>query len=621
MKKIGFLSLNMRLLLLIGALMVGTLGYLMKSYIAIQLEDKLKQAYQNQSYEVKIVNQKLSSSINSSLNTIRQMASGIIHFDKPEEKVKVDVAIKNQKEIKRLYVLEVPLVVQGVESPDFNWVYTPENQDLEKESIKHWIVDKFEEMQNKNLAFANLTGDQGVSQVGLFFPDLSYDPQGLKMLLYVAVLDLDHIKQEHSSLVEVADEMGWLLYSSDITRVFSRNIASNPLFSQALEQTVKASTLEYESEDKKQLGSYFKTEHNLIVMSSQPLVKIQSTLYQVMQQMVLVGLMALAMAIILVIIVSRSITNPIEELCEATGEISKGNFNIKLNVQRSDEVGVLAGSFNEMTTKIQQLIKKQLENQKMEAEVAIATTVHKTLFPPDVIDNECFKLSSFHQAATNCGGDIWTHFNYKNKLYVMIADATGHGLASAFITVSAKATISIIKRLVEQTVQEGREISVADILSFANRAVYDTSQKNIFMTMFVLELDLETGDLKFANAGHNPPWIFRPTKVESLSQTSVRLGEAEEETSYKVKSSSLKPGDKIFLYTDGITEGTNKKGEDFGKKEVRQIMERELPKGGEQALKTLTKEFNVFSQGKPNDDDITLVVLEFKKNKTKEEAA
>ncbi len=150
MKKIGFLSLNMRLLLLIGALMVGTLGYLMKSYIAIQLEDKLKQAYQNQSYEVKIVNQKLSSSINSSLNTIRQMASGIIHFDKPEEKVKVDVAIKNQKEIKRLYVLEVPLVVQGVDSPDFNWVYTPENQDLEKESIKHWIVDKFEEVQTKN---------------------------------------------------------------------------------------------------------------------------------------------------------------------------------------------------------------------------------------------------------------------------------------------------------------------------------------------------------------------------------------------------------------------------------------------------------------------------------------
>lgn len=596
------ISVNLKIIFLVLSILVVTVGYLIHSSIKIQEQDKINLAYQTQLNETKFLSQNFQSYINNSLNTLRQVAS--LDLYQQDKKELIENLLKNQTEISRIYLTEVP-----IDSSELSLYYKSSNEfgDSEEKIVNHWIATRFNLLAKSNYVLSNLANDRGIPQVGVMIADFKYDPTGSKVLILTGVINTKQVFENISYLVEVVDQQGELIFTSDYKNLITKEYNKN-LFIKANSNQQNTATLEITNNEIKYLGSFTKLSNNTIFLTSQPLIKVISPIYVTTQKMVIIGLIALCLAILASLKLAKSISKPIESLTLATKKIALGNFNISLKEKSNDEIGDLANSFEMMSTKIQGLLKEQVDKVRLENEMNIAATVQKTLFPENKITTKSIDIFSYSAPASECGGDLWGYFYEKNKLYFIIADATGHGLPSALITVAAKSTLSLIKRMLEKNMT----VSPAEVLSYANRSVFETSQGKIMMTCFVGVIDFNEHTLTYSNAGHNPPWVFSGDKIHSLAIPGTRLGESIEQNDFKEKVINLTVGDKIFLYTDGITENANLKGEMFDKKRVRNLLKDNLSKKSSSMIDILVKEFNSFMNKKNLDDDTTIVLMEIK---------
>ncbi len=304
-------------------------------------------------------------------------------------------------------------------------------------------------------------------------------------------------------------------------------------------------------------------------------------------------------------------TAPLQRLYAATKEIGQGNFNVDLTPDSNDEIGALTDSFVVMSKKVQDLLRESVRKAHLENEVAIASTVQQTLLPPPAFQNEFVNLFSHYQSATECGGDWWGYFGVGKKMCFMIADATGHGLPSALITASARSCFSVLQRLAEE--QSFFKFSPQEMLSYANRVVFEAASGQIMMTFFVGVVDFEQKTLTYSSAGHNPPWLFKKGAekytLKSLTASGMRLGEKSENRDYEEKVVEITPDDILFLYTDGLLEGKNVEGTQYGKKKSRQLVEAFLNDGPRRVIEEVVSDFLNYNEGKDLDDDVTLAVI------------
>jgi sigma-B regulation protein RsbU (phosphoserine phosphatase) len=261
-----------------------------------------------------------------------------------------------------------------------------------------------------------------------------------------------------------------------------------------------------------------------------------------------------------------------------------------------------------MSGKIRGLLHESVEKAILEKEIDVASTVQKTLIPPNDFDHDLIQIRSHYQAASRCGGDWWGFFVSNNRMVFGIADATGHGVPSALITASAHSAFSVLKKLVED--QPSLRLSPAWMLSYLNRSIHDSSKGNIMMTYFLGVIDFNAKTLTYANAAHNPPWLFSCNgdkyKLNSLTSSGSRLGEQSDLPPIEEKTFSIGANDILFFYTDGLTEGKSMAGDMFGKKRVRQLVEGNLPNGPAAIVNALITEFMQFNDGKALDDDVTI---------------
>jgi sigma-B regulation protein RsbU (phosphoserine phosphatase) len=241
---------------------------------------------------------------------------------------------------------------------------------------------------------------------------------------------------------------------------------------------------------------------------------------------------------------------------------------------------------------------------------AIASTVQQTLIPPSDFTSKWIHIHSHYQAASKCGGDWWGFFGVGSKIVLMIADATGHGMPSALITASARSCFSIMHKLAQE--DPDFSFSPSAMLSYANRVVFDASLGQIMMTFFIGVIDFDLKTMIYSSAGHNPPWLFRNDgsayRLNSLIALGQRLGELREAPPFEEKSINIGASDILFLYTDGLTEGKDNKGEMYGKKRVKKLVEANLVNGPNSIITALMEDFLRHNDGKPLDDDVTLAV-------------
>jgi sigma-B regulation protein RsbU (phosphoserine phosphatase) len=324
----------------------------------------------------------------------------------------------------------------------------------------------------------------------------------------------------------------------------------------------------------------------------------------------------LAATTILSLLASSSVTQSLTQLFEATGQVSKGQFDVQVDVQSQDEVGALAANFNRMASEVSRLMGQTAETARMENELQTARMVQETLFPAPHADLGPVEVIGFYEPASEVGGDWWSYTQVGQSVYFWIGDATGHGAGAALITSAAKSAAGLIESL---------GFTPSQALSALNRSIYDVSRGKIMMTFFLGKLDLKTLKMSYSNASHEAPFLFRhkeedqPYKkkdIEFLNEVNnPRLGQARDSI-YKEVSVQLGLGDLIFFYTDGVPDIRDKKNQDWGEREfIKNLISavNSSPSPTE-VMAALSENIQAYRQGAALADDLTFFIVKTKEN-------
>ncbi|MBI4576962.1 MAG: SpoIIE family protein phosphatase [Planctomycetes bacterium] len=261
------------------------------------------------------------------------------------------------------------------------------------------------------------------------------------------------------------------------------------------------------------------------------------------------------------------------------------------------------------------LLGEMIEKTRMQAELRTAEAVQRTLLPRSHPSTRVMDLAGHFAAATEVGGDWYGYLMdpRRERLAVLIGDVTGHGVPSALIAAAADSfvrTLGELQDLVQTAGTPPRDLlSPASLLERLNRVIAELADRRLCMTFFASTLDLHTGALRYANAGHCFPVLLRAQggEVEFLRARGVRLGEGPE-AHYREQEVSLAPGDVVVWYSDGVPERPGPDGEPFGKRRLVEAVRRRAREGALPILEGLVGEAAAHARGAPPQDDVTVVV-------------
>ncbi|MFH1625109.1 MAG: SpoIIE family protein phosphatase, partial [Pseudomonadota bacterium] len=324
------------------------------------------------------------------------------------------------------------------------------------------------------------------------------------------------------------------------------------------------------------------------------------------------GLAGFLFLFVVIVLIAGSITRPLRALAGATEDIGTGNLDIELpSVKSRDEVGKLADSFNYMKSSLKKYIEELTETtaakERIESELKIARDIQMGILPkvfPPFPDRPEFDLYATLESAKEVGGDLYDFFFMDDDhLCFIVGDVSGKGVPAALF-------MAVSKTLIRTTTTKG--LTADTILDSANQALSTDNPSLMFVTLFLGILDTRTGELMYCNGGHNPPYIIRTSgDIEPMESTNGMALGVMEDFSYQSKKITLQKGETIFLYTDGVTEAMNERDELFSEERLEKGLTRLKDKPVQEVANGIMEKVIAFSEGVPQSDDITIMVLRF----------
>ena len=273
--------------------------------------------------------------------------------------------------------------------------------------------------------------------------------------------------------------------------------------------------------------------------------------------------------------------------------------------QLSDDTLNLA---NEMVAYMEETNELTANNQRIETELGVATAIQRAVLPviaSPISDNEHFDLYASMTPAKEVGGDFYDFFFIDDThLGIVIADVAGKGIPAAMFMMTA---MSLIRMETQKTGVPSQ------VLMRVNDFLCERNETSMFVTVWLGILDLESGKLISANAGHEYPMICRSGKeYEIIGGKHSLVLAAMEGMQYKDEELTLFPGDRLFLYTDGVAEATNASNELFGLDRTLTALNSCRDKNPEYILQAVMNSINEFVGEAPQFDDITMIGFEYK---------
>ena len=307
---------------------------------------------------------------------------------------------------------------------------------------------------------------------------------------------------------------------------------------------------------------------------------------------------------------------PFKTIALSTKEVAKGNFHAQLpDIHTHDELRQFRDSFEEMQRSLESYVKELQETTaskaSIENELKVAANIQMGMLPkiiPPFPDRKDIDLCARLKPAKEVGGDLFDYHIRDGKLFFCIGDVSGKGVPAALFMAMARSLFRNISATSD---------SPADVIRKLNDTLSDGNDFNMFCTFLLGVLDLKSGQLDYCNAGHNEPVLMRhdgsdwtvryvPVKVN------IALG-LFEGFEYSEEHARLVPGDKIFLYTDGVTEAENVAKELYGEERLLNELSGDgCPQTSPAAIvdKVFTSVLR-HEEGAVQSDDITVLVVEY----------
>ncbi len=335
----------------------------------------------------------------------------------------------------------------------------------------------------------------------------------------------------------------------------------------------------------------------------------------------LMSMLAISLLIVLLTVlaymlfVRKVIIVPIAKLATFTKKITD-NKEFKgqhIEIKTGDEIEELGNSFNFMLIELENYINDlsyiTAEKERIGAELDIAAHIQASMLPcifPAFPEREEFEIFASMTPAKEVGGDFYDFFMVdETHLSFVMADVSGKGVPAALFMVISKTLIK------DHTLPSS---DLGDIFTRVNNLLCESNSEGLFITAFQGVIDLVTGEFTFVNAGHEQPFICH--KGETYKPYKTRPGfvlAGMEGVRYKVGCLNLLEGDKIFQYTDGVTEATNANNELFGMERLENTLNRYIDLSPTNLLPAIKRDIDEFVGDAPQFDDITMLCLEFKK--------
>ena len=321
---------------------------------------------------------------------------------------------------------------------------------------------------------------------------------------------------------------------------------------------------------------------------------------------VIVEIIIFATLFILVyILIKKVIINNLREINNSLAQITSGNLNVTVNVRSNAEFVSLSDDINSTVSTLKKYIAEAAA--RIDKELEYAKEIQCSSLPstfPAFPDQDAFDIYAQMFTAKEVGGDFYDFYMLdENTIAFLIADVSDKGIPASLFMMTAKTTI---KDLAE------RGLPVNEIFREANEKLCEGNDAAMFVTACMGILDLRTGKLQFANAGHNPPLVkHRDGTFEYLKMKSGLVLAGIEGSVYQLNEYELHSGDRIFLYTDGVTEATNAEKVLYGEERLKAFMDAHGELNAKELLSGLKMDIDEFVGEAPQFDDITMLMFDY----------
>ena len=325
-----------------------------------------------------------------------------------------------------------------------------------------------------------------------------------------------------------------------------------------------------------------------------------------------IGFFGFIVLAIVIIGIARRITQPLTELSGSALEIASGNLDIKIpQIDTGDEVGDLAESFRTMKTSLKEYIHNLTSTtaakERIESELRIAREIQMGILPklfPAFPERSEFEVYASIEPAKEVGGDLYDFFFVDEKHFCfLVGDVSGKGVPAAFFMAVTKTLLKVVSE---------RGLDPGEIVTKVNADLAAENESCMFVTLFLAIINIETGEVRYANAGHNPP-IFIPCsgKPEWIPPLGEPVAGIMDMMEYSTKTMTMTPGDIMFIYTDGVTEAMNPDKKLYSEERLMELIENSNSPQSEKLVKDIEASIVEFAKGAEQSDDITMLSMQF----------
>jgi len=312
-----------------------------------------------------------------------------------------------------------------------------------------------------------------------------------------------------------------------------------------------------------------------------------------------------ALFVMIFVLVKKLVVNNILKINGSLAAITDGKLDTVVDVRSHEEFAALSDDINSTVNTLKRYISDA--EARIDAELAFAKAIQHSalpsIFPPYPNRTE-FAIWAYMDTAKEVGGDFYDfYFVDEDTLAFLIADVSGKGIPAAMFMMTAK---TLLKSYAESG------MGVAEVLTQANNKLCEGNEAGMFVTVWMGYLNTRTGEVTYANAGHNPPLIRHADgSVEFVRSRPGLVLAGMEGIRYRANTVNLQAGDLLYLYTDGVTEATDAGNNFYGETRLQAVVQQKNAGNVESICRQVKENMDKFVGDAPQFDDITMLALKY----------